>query len=76
MVGVCNRLGRDGPCFFPSESVFIEQNTHKLGNRKSRVCIVHLERNLLIQFMNVIMLAHILVNSFLYTCRYEEILLF
>ena len=75
MVGVSAGLGGDLPCFFPGQIIIIHQHTHQLCDCYSRMGIVQLERNLLIEFMDIVMLSHVLLYSFLYGCRDEEILL-
>ena len=75
MVGVSAGLGGDLPCFFPGQIIIIHQHTHQLCDCYSRMGIVQLERNLLIEFMDIVMLSHVLLYSFLYGGGNEEILL-
>ena len=60
---------------FPGQIIIIHQHTHQLCDSYSRMGIVQLEGNLLIEFMDIVMLSHVLLYSFLYGCRDEEILL-
>ena len=75
MVGVSTGLGGDLPCFLPGQIVVIHQHTHQFCNGYSRMGIVQLERNLLIEFMDIVMLSHVLLYSFLYGGGNEEVLL-
>ena len=75
MVRVCTGLCRNLPCLIPAKAFHIHQNSHQLRNSYGRVGIIQLEGNLLIELMDIIMLSHVLLYSFLYGCRDEEILL-
>ena len=39
------------------------------------MCIVKLECYLFVELLNIIMISHVLLDCFLYRCRYEEVLL-
>ena len=75
VIGVSAGLGGDLPRFLPGQIIIIHQHTHQLCNRYRRMGIVQLERNLLIELMDIVMLSHVLLYSFLYGCGDEEVLL-
>ena len=56
--------------------MLIHQDTHKFRDRNSRMGIVELEGNLLVELADIFMFPHILLHRFLYGRRDEEILLF
>ena len=55
VIGVRAGLCRDLPRLIPLQAVIIEQNPHQLGDRHCRVCIIQLESNFLVKFVNVVM---------------------
>ena len=76
MVGVSNRLCCYFPCFIPSKTFLVNEQTHQLCNCYSRVSIVHLDRNFFIQFAHIFVFLFIFIKHNLKTGRYKEILLF
>ena len=76
VVRVSTGLCCDLPCLIPAKSFLIKKKSHKLGNCYRRMCIIHLNRHLLRQFMDIIMVLFIFFKRSLKTGRYEEILLF
>ena len=76
MVGVCTGMRCDIPCFFPGHSFFVQQDTHQFGNRHGRMGIIHLERYLLWQIMQIIVMFLKTLQRTLDTCGNKEILLF
>ena len=76
VVGVCTCFCCDIPCLFPCQSFLIQKDSHQLGNCYCRVCIIHLDRYFLRKFVDVRMIFFITGYGTLYTCRYEEVLLF
>ena len=75
MIRICAGLRGNGPCGIPSKVVVIHQYPHKLGDGNRRMGIVKLEYHLLGKLMDIVMSPHILLNRFLDTGRYEEVLL-
>ena len=76
MVGISNRLCCYFPCFIPSKTFLVNEQTHQLCNCYSRVSIVHLDRNFFIQFAHIFVFLFIFIKHNLKTGRYKEILLF
>ena len=75
MIRVSTGLLGDIPCILPSKSFLVKQDTHQLCYRYGRMSIVHLDRHLLIQLLNIVMTSLILGNRRLKARRHEEILL-
>ena len=75
MVGVGTGLRGNLPRLVPAETFLIHKNTHQLCHRHRRVCVVQLERHLLRQSADVIMILLVTRQRTLYTRGYEEILL-
>ena len=76
MVGVSNTFGSYSPCIIPAKTFLIHKETHKLSNSHSRMSIIHLEYDFLVELLDIIMCFLIFLNCSLNTCRYEEVLLF
>ena len=76
MVGVSNTFGSYSPGIVPAKTFLIHKKTHKLCNSHSRMSIVHLEYDFLVELLNIIMCFLIFLDCSLNTCRYEEVLLF
>ena len=76
MVGVSNTFGSYSPGIIPAKTFLIHKKTHKLCNCHSRMSIVHLEYDFLVELLNIIMCFLIFLDCSLNTCRYEEVLLF
>ena len=75
MVGVGTGLRRDLPRLVPAETFLVHKNTHQLCHRHRRMGIVQLERHLLRQSADVVMILLVTRQRTLYTRGYEEILL-
>ena len=76
MVSVSNTLGSYRPCIIPAKAFLIHEDSHKLCNSHSRMSIIHLEYNLLVKLLDIIMCLFVFLNCSLNTCRYKEVLLF
>ena len=76
MVRVCASLRRHIPSLVPCKIMFIHQDTHQLRDSHSRMGIIELECDLLIELPDIFMFTHIFGNRFLYGGGDKEILLF
>ena len=75
MVGISTGFGCHSPGFIPGEIIIIHKDTHEFRNSYRRMGIIELERHLLVEFADIVMLSHIFFHRFLYGGRNEEILL-
>ena len=62
MVGISAGLCGNRPCIVPAKTFLIHKDTHQLGNCHGRMGIIHLEGNLLIELLNIVMFLFIFFN--------------
>ncbi|SCH33629.1 Uncharacterised protein [uncultured Clostridium sp.] len=75
VVGVSAGLSRYIPCLVPLQAFLVDEDTHQLGYRYSRMGIVQLERRLLVELADVVMISLITGNGLLHAGGNKEILL-
>jgi hypothetical protein len=47
LLGISEDLGGDPPSLVPGDVLFIEQDPHQFGNSQGRVCIIHLNTDII-----------------------------
>ena len=61
MVSISKGIDNDIPCLIPCISAVIEKDSHELGNSKSRVSIVDVDSNLLVEVIECTVNVHVVV---------------
>ena len=75
VVRVRHRLARDLPCLVPSESLFIDQDAHELGDGDRRMRVVDVDGDLVGELPEVHARENVVAHDALHARRHEEILL-
>ena len=75
MVGIRNSLYNHAPSIVPSVGIYVHKYTHKLGDSKSGMCIVDMNRNLVLETVKRAVLSEVVADNGLKRCGNKEILL-
>ena len=75
MVSVRTYFSNDLPSNIPVHKVFINKDSHKLGNTKRRVSIIDMNSNLFGKIIYSSVNCHMISNYTLARCRYHKVLL-